>query len=839
MPHAFLQLYPALETACAESLVLTTTERAKRNLVLAYNAAQQQKGRRAWPTPRVRTIDGYLASLYASAREADPNLPGLLTPEGEYQLFRETAPAGAEGLIGLARDAWTLAQQWSIPLTPGEFGASENGRVFHAWTERLERRLAMSGMITRAQLPALAPKAPDSGISCYAFEQLPRVYGSWLDRQPQVQALPAATLEQRQALRSSFSTRAEELAAVAQWARRVLEAEPSASIGVVVPDLAERQQTVLRQFTAELDPGLEQGTRGLIDIGAGTPLGAQPIWQAARDLLALVWLRLPVERLRRVFDSSYLPALRLPLTEPLGRELPPELNLRTLARLVTLPAADTLLAALPAHRDSLGARSWLDRFRLTIRLAGWTGAGAGSVQFQAWQELERRLDALRPWLGERSESPRSVLEDLDRYLATVTFAPERPSAPIQILGYLETTGLTFTHLWVTGLDDERWPGLPSANPFLPSAVRRRHGIPRSTPEQESTFARERLASWRQAAALLRVSYARHAEEAELRPSPLIRHLPEEMPIDLQPERPHPGFVAGQAFLERLEDARGEPLAPGLHRGGTGRLRDQAGCPFRGYAVHRLALLEARKPHGLPDALDRGVLIHEALQRLYEQAANEGLPVEALGETQFGHAADQALNRHYARFPAAFRDRERSRLVALLGAWNRFEADREGVVMNGFELAVEGEFGALGLRLKIDRLDRIDDALIVIDYKTGRVAHRLTRERLLDPQLPLYALTNPDIQGVLYAEVREDRPRLRGIAARDIDGAVLDDPVDGSWAAQRARWQTQVDELTAEIAQGLAVVDPADASLCQRCHLQAFCRIGLDADPAPSSAEPAP
>ncbi|MEM8769518.1 MAG: PD-(D/E)XK nuclease family protein [Pseudomonadota bacterium] len=835
MPHTFLHLYPALEAACAESLVLTSTERARRNLILAYNAAQQQQGRRAWPTPQVRTLDGYLASLYARAREAKPSLPGVLSPEGEYQLFRETAPAGAEGLIVLARDAWNLAHQWAIPLTSGEFGASENGRVFQSWAERLERRLAMSGAVTKAQLAAIAPDAPEAAISCYAFERLPRAYSNWLEGQAEVRALPPATVSNDEAQRVSFSTRSEELAAVAQWARLTLEQNPEASIGVVVPDLAERQQAVLRHFTAELDPGLDQGTRGLIDIGSGTPLAAQPIWRVARDLLALVWLRLPAERLRSVLDSPYLPALRLPMTQSLGRDLPPELNLRTLARLVTLPAADTLLAGLPEGSGPTGGERWLARFRETLALAGWKGGGAGTVQYQAWQELERSLDALTPWLGERNESARSVLDGIDRYLATVTFAPERPAAPIQILGYLETTGLTFSHLWVTSLDDGRWPGLPSANPFLPSALRRRHNIPRSTPEQETDFARERLAGWRDSARFFRVSYARHAEEAELRPSPLIRQLPEEVPIDLHPERPHPAFLAGQPSLERLRDTHGERLPEGMHRGGTGRLRDQAGCPFKGYAVHRLALAEARKPHGLPDALDRGVLIHEALQRLYEQARSEGQDPAALGERQFGNAADQALSRHYARFPAAFRDRERRRLITILEAWNHLEESRDGVEMTGFELAVEGEFGTLGLRLKIDRLDRIGDALIVIDYKTGRVAHRLTRERLLDPQLPLYALTNPEIQGVLYAEVREDRPKLRGIAALNIDGASLDEPVAGSWSAQRNRWQEQVDELTNEIAEGLAIVDPADVGLCQRCHLQAFCRIGLEAQ-APGSSE---
>ena len=46
---------------------------------------------------------------------------------------------------------------------------------------------------------------------------------------------------------------------------------------------------------------------------------------------------------------------------------------------------------------------------------------------------------------------------LQRLCATTLFQPESPDAPIQILGVLESAGLRFDCLWVSGLTDEAWP----------------------------------------------------------------------------------------------------------------------------------------------------------------------------------------------------------------------------------------------------------------------------------------------------------------------------------------------------------------------------------------------
>lgn len=841
MPQAFVHLHPELQAALDGSLVLTTTERLRRNLIRAHNDAMQAAGRTAWRTARVQTIGSYLNLLYRSQRRSDPGLPILLGAEAEYALFRATAPGGAADLIPLAQDAWNLCHQWGIPIDAAAFAATENGLLFAEWSERIERRLDNQHAVTRAQLAALPNLSSDEPtLSAVAFEQLPTELLRWLERQSgRVQFInpepPAG--RQSEALRTSFETPEDELAAASRWARRLLEAQQpdERRIGIIVPDLGSRYHAVLRQFTAELDPLLETGTQGILDIGGGSALRAQPIWQAARDFLALCIDQLAADRARACLNSPYLRVPRLP---SLPVNLTPAINLLQLDRQLDLPELRPELTARvrEARAAEQGLSGWLSVFRDVLNMAGWTGQGAGSTQYQAWQELDARLDGLGRWADERTINAHDALRQLDQFLGSITFAPERPAAPVQIIGYLESTGLDFTHLWVLGLDDESWPRLPAPNPFVPIRLQKANELPRTTPEQEAAFARDRLEQWLSSTDHLIVSHARHVEESERRPSALIRHLP--AMERLEEHRPHPGFVHRPGQLEALDDNHGLPLEPGEHRGGTGRLREQAACPFRGYAIHRLGLKETRQPRGLPDALDRGTLIHEALHRLYENANSDGMAPGELSELQFGQAADQALARHYGRFPMPFRIRERDRLVAILTAWNRLESRRQDVAIEDLELGLQAEFDGIGLNLRIDRVDRIGEAHLVIDYKTGRIGNRLNHERLLDPQLPLYALTNESVQGVLYAEVDEDRPRLKGIAAMDLDQANLDPPAGDSWTAQRAQWQRQVDTLTGEIRSGFAAVTPYDTRACQNCHLQGLCRIAATRheDEEPSADE---
>jgi len=77
------------------------------------------------------------------------------------------------------------------------------------------------------------------------------------------------------------------------------------------------------------------------------------------------------------------------------------------------------------------------------------------------------------------------------------FQPETRGRPaIQVLGVLESAGLSFDGLWVMGMNDDQWPPPPRPNPLLPADVLRAAGASHASAEVELDFARASMPVWR-------------------------------------------------------------------------------------------------------------------------------------------------------------------------------------------------------------------------------------------------------------------------------------------------------------------------------------------------------
>jgi inactivated superfamily I helicase len=143
----------------------------------------------------------------------------------------------------------------------------------------------------------------------------------------------------------------------------------------------------------------------------------------------------------------------------------------------------------------------------------------GSVQFQATVKIQKILAALAAEADDTMLNYDDALELVD-WALDQTFAPQRQSANIQVLGMLETTGLSFSHLWVCGMSAEQFPGKSTLSAFIPRQVALSHGIPRCTQPQELAFAERTLASWINRTQTLQLSFTNTQNGALVRPTPL-------------------------------------------------------------------------------------------------------------------------------------------------------------------------------------------------------------------------------------------------------------------------------------------------------------------------------
>jgi len=286
------------------------------------------------------------------------------------------------------------------------------------------------------------------------------------------------------------------------------------------------------------------------------------------------------------------------------------------------------------------------------------------------------------------------------------------------------------------------------------------------------------------------------------------------------------------------------------RGGSRVVEAQSLCPFRAFATHRLGAepLEAEEDEPGPRA--RGILVHAALEYVWREFGDHAALIALDGAARRSRcdaAAEAAVVGGEIALDPSHGAVVRRWLADLVDEWLAVEAARPPFTVVACEADAEVAVGGLTFKLRIDRIDRIDDGrLLLVDYKTGRVTPSdWWGDRPLAPQLPLYTCIDPaavvggevaPLAGVAYGVVRPGECGFKGVGeGSGIPGLLEADDrrvaASGAdeWSALQARWGAVVEGLAAAFAGGEASVAPlldvaGRPRPCDRCHLAPLCRI---------------
>jgi probable DNA repair protein len=892
VPIAREELFGRLVAGHAgRACVVTPNRRLAAALAREFDDARAAEGLAAWESADVLPWPAFLERLWDEALHAPAGggLPLLLAPEEEDALWESIVGGSrhAKELLStasparLCREAWGLLHGWR--LKPAGADANEDAKAFAEWSARYEKRTREAGLVEAARLPdALAPRLGEPGMALpgtlvlYAFDLPTPQMRDFLDALARAgtEVLACAPpAREGAAVRLPLASPGEEIATAARWARSRLEAASGAAraprIGVVVPDLAQSRRAVERVFAATLHPGFNApgapgGTRAF-GLSLGRPLGEYALVKDALGVLGLAGREVAFEDASRLLRSPFLAgagpemAARARLDAALRERAGVTVSVDRLLALVEadgMPRAPVLaarLAQLAAYRrsDLFAARppsAWARAFSEALRVAGFpAGRSLDSTEYQAlakWHEVLAgfaRLDRVTGRMGFQE-----ALERISRLAGEATFQPATPEVPVQVMGILESAGLEFDHLWVSGLDEGAWPLAARPNPFLPIRAQRAAGIPEADASSSFELDRRITEGWLRAAPEVVVSHPLARGEAQSAASPLIAAIP---PGDRD-------AVAATRFatwreaihaapaLERLADERGPALVGNAGPGGTAIFRDQAACPFRAFAAHRLRSGAPEVPQPGLTAADRGSLLHAVLAaawgRIRDKGTLDGLGPDAL-EAILGEAADAAIERLRRRSPQALEGRfaalERRRLVSTVLAWLGHERGRGDFEVVARESKIAVSFGGVTVNAKLDRMDRLAaGGCAVIDYKSGepRVAAWLG-ERPDEPQLPMYALgSGEDVAAIAFARVKPGKNAFKGLARAEGllpgVGPVSKDrsrlaSAYADWNELRQGWQRELDALGRAFAQGDARLDPKNGALtCAGCGERLVCRV---------------
>lgn len=877
------------------TLILCATTRLAQTL-----RSEAQPGASVWQTPQALTVAQWLGRLAEDALLAGvAELPQVLDPFALKVLWESVIAASLDdaaaplfdlsGMAASAADAHALVTIWQLnPANSTDL--PDEARLFLKWQSAFLQRCRANGWIDPAGLQLsvidllakgllfLPEKVEFAGFDRFTPLEH-RLVAVMNERGVSVEIRPPGPVDRSISSVLPCADADAECSAVVAWAKAQLAANPLARLGVVAPDLKSVRDRLEFLLDDVLHPALLRpdaaGLPRCYNFSLGRALADLPLVRTALDILALGAARGKIEqaRLSQLLLGIYwstadaeaddrarldaamrrdlgyfttLPSL-IRLAERLALKESPKCP-QTLAHLVAFVAQ---LAEVPTRRQLPAV--WAQHFATLLKVIGWPGERTlSSHEFQARRafmaELQTfaQLDAV---LGPIAFS--EAVRRLSQLCRQRIFQPETRGQPsIQILGVLESAGLSFDALWVMGMNDDVWPPAPRPNPLLPAEMLRAAGAPHASAEIEVDFASRVHARLLRSAPVLTFSCSAVSGNRLLRPSPLLAGISQQ--ADASPPVESLALqLAAQTkdSREAIADALAPPLLDGEKiSGGSWLLRAQAICPAWGFFQYRLAAEAMETPVEGLDPAARGTLVHAALEAFWTEVQDSdalaGLLASGL-QPVIERAASAALldfeTTRHVTLPLRFRELEARRLSRLLNEWLALEAKRGlSFFVIACEQPAEIEIEQIRVKMVVDRIDQLADGRrVIIDYKTGASIdiRNWAEDRLTEPQLPIYAsLVAVDaVAAVVFAKVLLDKPAFAGVADEkdllpgvqgigDEKQKIFDPERFPDWPSVIAHWQNCLRNIALEVKAGVAGVSFSEESALKYCEVKPLLRL---------------
>ena len=360
--------------------------------------------------------------------------------------------------------------------------------------------------------------------------------------------------------------------------------------------------------------------------------------------------------------------------------------------------------------------------------------------------------------------------------------------------------------------------------FAATACTKSEETPAPEASAEATLARGKriTGGWLAAADEVVVSHPEMEADRVLLPSPLISAVPMGEP-EAGSRECYRDLIYAARRSEIVQDGQAPALATKSPRGGTRILSDQAACPFRAFARHRLAAESLEEPVDGPDARARGILLHTLMKQLWsELKGSAGLRGDCGAAIE--RAAAAAVGE--AELEEPFAGLERKRLAKLARDWLEVEREREPFEVVAIEEKRQLAAGGLELSGRIDRMDKLAaGGYALLDYKGGATSRKdWLGERPEEPQLPIYAVNaSEDVAAVSFAKLKTGDLRFSGYAREK--GLLPKVEIYRDWNGLIAGWKKEIEALGEGFASGDARVDPKKLlQTCRYCDLQPLCRV---------------
>ncbi|STX51958.1 recombinase B [Legionella busanensis] len=783
-----------------------------------------------------------LFKKYCSAQPSTTN-PLLLNSQQLRHLLKQIISQDIlnQTLIDEVQNAWIYCQRWQLDVEHPYFTHTLQTQKFQHWIQQLQIALSKMAAITEDQLiPFLLQhqvKIKVDSLAWYCFDYYTpqqKIFQDYLVAQGC--QLHHLDLPPKEAIPFFYMANDDhdEYYQLICWLKEQL-AQDGIKIGIIVPDLEIQIQPLKRFLYQHFPPAT-------FNISLGQTLNTYELVAHALCWLNLNGKTLTNHQARLLLYSPYLSGsyselFRRSQIMQESRFLQEEIfdQAAWVNELqITAPGLTKLLQSLLSYPHLATPQEWINLFIKRLSLLGFPGEYAlDSDNYQCYQRFLALFEEFKQLslLTEKMTISEALIS-LETLAAATIFQPERKPAPVQIHNVLDANGATFDALWIMRLTDENIPSKIKLSAFIPIKLQQEKEIPLINSTFQLELAQKMFDRLKQSSTQCVLSYSRLSKDKANLPSPLVANVK----VNYHPKQKNSPKTVWEIYQEEYQIAL---LKEETVTGGTALLANQAKCPFRAFAAHRLHAKKAPETSNGPNAIERGQIIHRVLELIWEKLKNQQqlltLPHDEL-TTLIEQSIEKALApykelRQYS-FPPLIQEIELARIKLLVACCLEWEKQRPPFEVEALEHAFTVELAGIDFNLRIDRLDKLSDGKkCVIDYKTNIPNYLPWREdRPREPQLLLYALLDEAINTLLFTGLKEGEVIVKGLSEDrwSIEGLACIDEGE-TWSSRLDSWRAQLHQLIQEYTEGQCSPNPIHPAICQQCDYQSLCRFGVVVD----------
>ena len=882
-----MSLIAHLQNIDDDTLVLASTERVSRYIKMKAALLQSVSGKRAWfAKGKILTvtqwIEGVWLELLPNEQPLSP-VQELAVVKG----VADRSGLLPDNLISSTSTARRIAQAYSqfikfkLPADPDRFRFKREYEVFWQWRSLIQADCLKNGCVFRAELPALVLDALNSGE--IAAPRKIVMVGVLYMNPSESAVIDKLRSMGTEVVELDFTddittpnlvravTQADEFEHVAEWVCGILKPyietpHAAPTIALLVPDMPSHQAPLIEALSMTVSPAsllpTTDGTevREPWDISSGATLGARPMIRAAMGILSITNRQADAEVFSRVLRSTWVGGHSVEgsqraradvwLRENNGLNMGGKDYLRALGACKT-PAnifTENLRRVLVAQEDvgaDLYPSEWAEFFTGTLTKMGWPEAETlSSANYQTLEAWDAALKAFRsldyqlgPCVYERAFMWLREIVDCQQFQPRLSHV-----APVAIMTYGDAVGLNFDHVWIMGATNKVLPMPAEPNPFLPVELLAEAGVPEATSEAQLLKAQRVVQALMATSTDITVSSYEHDDRgSNIGPSELLGKWPAAKSCSTVWK----GFAGNMVGTLNREVYESEtvPVVTDEERktltGGVSIFKNYAAEPFFAFACNRLDASEFPKPVFGFDPRIQGTMMHLCLELFWTQVRTQKAliaftPDELAAQLKSAieKASVQLLYKLQWRYGRHLIGLEQGRLKGLLLIWMEVERARElPFEVIGFERRTEVNVFGVELTVTLDRIDRVfysedESRSMLFDYKTASnfTFKRLNAEKLLEPQLPIYAtqvdakeLDVDSIDGISLALINAKKMQLhtRSSFTANLDGSAArknDVCTPSEWEGQLAAWNETLEVMAEGFLSGNGMLSSFDKAL---------------------------